>query len=106
MSDPKEYQIRQACHHLWRQHPSGASTFSACSNNDCVNLARGGLFCAECCTKDLGKLVGIEMAREYNATVMRIRLMEHEMQSDLKEDEVDEIFPGTRDALGSLGVKQ
>ena len=69
------YELR---HLIWRQMPSGRSTFSTCFN-ECGQIARGGGECIECLQKKLVKLVGYDLATGYIELARRIRLMESVM---------------------------
>jgi len=55
---------KQLLSDLSYQFPSGISTFSACFNK-CGEGARGGRECPDCVTKELGKLVGDDLARRH-----------------------------------------
>ena len=57
-------QIRLLLHDLSYQFPNGVTTFSACLNG-CGEGARGGKECPDCLTKQLGELVGEDIARRH-----------------------------------------
>jgi hypothetical protein len=57
-------QTRQLLHDLSYQFPNGDTTFSACRNS-CGEGARGGMECPDCLTKQLGELVGDDLARRH-----------------------------------------
>lgn len=57
-------QTRQLLHDLSYQFPNGDTTFSACLHH-CGDAARGGGECPDCLTKQLGELVGKDLARRH-----------------------------------------
>ena len=75
----KEYQIRSLIQLIWKQLPSGASTFSQCQNDKCEESARGGKKCIKCLEKELARFVGEEAAQNYVDAAHVIRAMEREM---------------------------
>lgn len=71
--EPALYDARAA---LWYAHPSGVSTFSACSRKGCTNSARGGRICSAHAEADLAAVVGEELAKEYADTIKKLRQIE------------------------------
>jgi len=55
---------RELLNDLNYQFPNGVTTFSACRNG-CGEGARGGQECPDCLTKQLGELVGEDLARRH-----------------------------------------
>ena len=70
-------------HMIWRQMPTGQTTWSLCFNG-CGKPARGGGQCIECLEDKLGALVGAKLASDYIAAVRRIRNVEHEIENVAK----------------------
>ena len=57
-------EVRQLLSGLQYQFPNGDTTFSACLHH-CGEAARGGGECPDCLTKQLGELVGDDLARRH-----------------------------------------
>lgn len=57
-------EVKTLLYEMQYQFPGGISTFSACENH-CGEGARGGRMCPDCITKELGKLVGDDLARRH-----------------------------------------
>jgi hypothetical protein len=70
---------------IQRNHGLGAHTYGNCPTEGCVNSGRGSGLCAPCHTNELGKLVGIDRARNYTMAVISVALIEEEMLTLLKE---------------------
>lgn len=75
-----EEKLERLFWHLWRQYPTGVSTFSACARK-CggEEMARGGGACAYCLEKDMAELVGASMAFRYHSLVRDLRSLRSEM---------------------------
>ena len=56
--------VRRVLSDLQYQFPNGDTTFSACLHH-CGEAARGGVECPDCLTKQLGELVGDDLARRH-----------------------------------------
>lgn len=73
--EPALYEARAA---LWYAHPSGVSTFSACSNKDCDKGARGGRLCSDHAEAALAKIIGGEPASKYHSAIRHLRQLERQ----------------------------
>jgi len=74
-----EAEIRQAIHLIWRNLPGFPTTFGPCSRKCGAGSGRGGGPCLECAKKDLGKLVGADVAEQYVQSVRAVRDIESKM---------------------------
>jgi len=76
----KEEKLESLFFQLWRQYPTGVSTFSECAKK-CggSELARGGGLCANCLEKEMAELVGGTFAFRYHAAVQDVRRLRSQM---------------------------
>jgi len=73
-----------------RNYPDWSSTFGACENDDCGNLARGCGYCADCHTEKLAEYVGDSVASHYHESVKLLKNMTTEMMDFIREKELKE----------------
>ena len=80
--EPALYEARAA---LWYAHPSGVSTFSACSHPDCTKGARGGRLCASHAKAALSAVIGREAAVQYHSAIRRLRMLERQQIETIRK---------------------
>ena len=83
--ETREESIRQVVHNLWRQYPTGITTFGPCSTEGCDHEARGSAKCADCCTQELAGWVGVKLAVRYQECLEEKIKLEKEMYGDDNE---------------------
>ena len=84
-------EAREAISGIWRNLPSGVSTFSACPTEGCKGAGRGGGKCVECWQNILGEVSDPGLAHEYVEAVREVRAL---------EDMIDRVSEGKANDIG------
>lgn len=82
----KYVRVMELQHTMWRNQFRGVATMGPCSSG-CGRPARGSGQCYDCAKRELGELVGQQIANAYGILIKSVRAAENDMERKVQDGE-------------------